>query len=54
MNQQVAIALEIGNTIFKQKNYHGMISGLMKEPRFLLFYGTQEASLSNQLNQQKA
>lgn len=37
MNQQVAIALEIGNTIFKQKNYHGMISGLMKEPRFLLF-----------------
>jgi hypothetical protein len=37
MNQQVAIALEIGNTNFKQKNYHGMISGLMKEPRFLLF-----------------
>ena len=37
MNQQVAIALEIGNTIFKQKNYHGMISGLMQEPRFLLF-----------------
>jgi len=37
MNQQVAIALEIGSTIFQQKDYHGMISGLMKEPRFLLF-----------------
>lgn len=37
MNQQVAIALEIGNSIFKQKNYHGLISGLMREPRFLLF-----------------
>jgi hypothetical protein len=36
-NNQVAIALEIGESILRQKDYHGMILGLLKEPRFLLF-----------------
>lgn len=36
-NQRVSIALEIGENILRQKDYHGMILGLLKEPRFLLF-----------------
>lgn len=36
-NNQVAIALEIGENILRQKDYNGMILGLLKEPRFLLF-----------------
>lgn len=36
-NYQVAIALDIGESIINQKDYHGMISGLLKEARFLLF-----------------
>nr|WP_315234119.1 hypothetical protein [uncultured Flavobacterium sp.] len=36
-NNQVAIALEIGESILRQKDYNGMILGLLKEPRFLLF-----------------
>ncbi len=34
---QVAIALEIAESIMWQKDYHGMISSLMRESRFLLF-----------------
>jgi len=36
-NRQVSIALEISENILRQKDYHGMILGLLKEPRFLLF-----------------
>ncbi len=36
-NHQVAIALEIGENIIRQKDYNGMIRDLLKEPRFLLF-----------------
>ena len=36
-NNPVAIALEIGENILRQKDYNGMILGLLKEPRFLLF-----------------
>lgn len=34
---RVAIALEIGEAIITQKDYHGMVQGLISEPRFLLF-----------------
>ena len=36
-NRQVSIALEISENILHQKDYHGMILGLLREPRFLLF-----------------
>ena len=36
-NRQVSIALEISENILRQKDYHGMILGLLREPRFLLF-----------------
>jgi len=36
-NRQVSIALEISENILSQKDYHGMILGLLREPRFLLF-----------------
>src|SRR5690606_22344536 len=36
-NKQVAIALEVGEAILKQKDYEGMIYSLIREPRFLLF-----------------
>lgn len=36
-NRQVSIALEISQNILRQKDYHGMILGLLREPRFLLF-----------------
>ncbi len=36
-NRQVSIALEISENILRQKDYDGMIVGLLKEPRFLLF-----------------
>jgi len=34
---QVSIALEIGESIIKQKNYENMIHSLLLEPRFMLF-----------------
>lgn len=36
-NNQVAIALEIGEAIINQKNYDNMIHSLLLEPRFMLF-----------------
>ncbi|MCA6471288.1 MAG: hypothetical protein IM591_12965 [Chitinophagaceae bacterium] len=36
-NRQVSIALEISENILRQKDYDGMIVGLLKESRFLLF-----------------
>jgi hypothetical protein len=36
-NRQVSIALEISENILRQKDYNGMILGLLREPRFLLF-----------------
>lgn len=42
-NHQVAIALEIGESIIRQKKYHEMICGLLNEPRFLLFLRNTDA-----------
>lgn len=36
-SHQVAIALEIGESTIRQKNYDNMIHGLLLEPRFMLF-----------------
>ncbi len=51
-NRQVSIALEISENILRQKDYNGMILGLLKEPRFLLFLrntkGFKYSNFSNQ------
>lgn len=54
-NRQVSIALEISENILHQKDYHGMILGLLKEPRFLLFLrntkGFRYSNISDQSNE---
>jgi len=51
-NRQVSIALEIGESILLQKDYHGMIIGLLKEPRFLLFLRNTKGFKYNKINDQ--
>lgn len=54
-NRQVSIALEISENILRQKDYHGMILGLLREPRFLLFLrntkGFRYSKISEQSNE---
>lgn len=50
--QNVAIALEIGKSIFQDKNYPGKVRNLLSEPRFLLFLKNIE-SLSFHHNQEQ-
>jgi hypothetical protein len=54
-NRQVSIALEISENILRQKDYHGMILGLLKEPRFLLFLrntkGFKYSKISDQITE---
>lgn len=51
-NRQVSIALEISENILRQKDYHGMILGLLREPRFLLFLrNTKSFRYSNIVDQ---
>lgn len=51
-NRQVSIALEIGENILLQKDYHGMILGLLKEPRFLLFLRNTNGFRYNKIDDQ--
>jgi hypothetical protein len=53
-NRQVSIALEISENILRQKDYHGMILGLLREPRFLLFLRNTKGFRYSKISEQNS